>query len=352
MATVTELLQGGSGSGINIQGGGSNSGRVAQNTIPISTLQPTADINFYQPAVSGSAVESTNVGGGGGSTATPAATVDPYAGTIFGSTSGYNAALQNYNSAKDSTMNSITDAIGTSGNKYNSSILDYLDSRRQQQNTIDSNSTQNLLAKLSGMQSIMDMVGNGVQSSGVLLANKNAGSSSGGDAIARAYGTLGRQQASTVGNQFAQGQDKINTDQTNLGIADAIQTRHSQEDKTNTINDIVNSARTQLAALNQNAVYASLPDQINIEAKIAEIKQQALEALSKYDSVLSGGIAGQSPMSSDTVRANATRLLTSGVAPESEFNYTSEFPAQFQGTGQFASSLPIFISPSSRKQTV
>lgn len=317
------------------------SGSLGGSTIPVQgstvTPQPAASVT---PNLFGVSLVDNS-----GSDSSPSTYVDPYAGTIFGSTAGYNKAVSDYNATKDSTMASINDAIGTGGNKYNSSILDYLDARKQQQNTIDSSSVQNELAREQGQQGILDMVGNGIKSSGTILANKNSGASSAGDAIAHAYGTLGRQQATSVGNQFAQGQDKIATEQNNLILGDETQKRHSQEDKTSTINEIVNSARSQLSALNQAAMYASLPDRVDIESKIAEIKQQALDALTQYDSVLSSGISGQSPMGADAVRAKANSLLTAGTAPASAFDYTTEFPAQFANTGQFASSLPIFIAP-------
>lgn len=291
-----------------------------------------------------------NLGGNGGQPIAKATTVDPYAGTVFGSTAGYNKATADFNASQNSVNNSINDAVGSGASGYNSSILDYLAGRQQQQNTINSSSVQNELAREQGQQGIMDMVGNGIKSGGVVLANSNAGSSSAGEALARAYGTIGRQQSSSVGNQFAQGQSKIAADQNNLTLADATQARHTQEDKTNTINSIVSSARTQLASLNSAAQYASLPQRVDIENKIATIKQQAMDALSQYDSVLSGGIASQGPQSAEDVRASANKLLTAGTGPTNAFDYTTDVPTNLQGTGQFASSLPIFISPSARKQ--
>lgn len=348
--TLSGGLQGGGGAPI--QG----SSPVIQGSSP--NLQPAMTAQQLQPTVNpqdgGNYSFAPAAGGGGGGTAPAAAPVwvDPYAGTVFGSTAGYQKAVGDYNATKDSTMNSITDAIGAGGGKYNSSILDYLDQRKMQRNAIDSDAVQNELSREQGMQGILDMVGNGVRSSGTILANKNAGSSSAGEAIAHAYGTLGRQQATGVGNQFAQGQDKIATEENNLTLADATQTRHAGEDKTNTINDIVNSARSQLAALNQAAQYASLPDRVDIEGKIAEIKQQAMDALTKYDGVLSGGISGQVAMDPNGVRAKANGLLTAGTAPEHSFDFTTQFPAQFQDTGQFASNLPIFIAPKKQQQQI
>ena len=351
-SNVGNMLQG--GGSINLQGGSSSQ---VQSPITISAYQPAAGISVYQPAATADVYENSGSGGipiytgGGGSQQSAApAYVDPWAGTVFGSTAGYNKAVGDYGKQRDSMLNSINDATVNSGNKYNSSILDYLDSRKIQQNTINSNATQNELARQQGMSGIMDMVGNGVGSSGTLLGNKNAGSSSAGEAIARAYGTLGRQQASGVGNQFARGQEKIATDQGNLLLADETQKRHANEDKTSIINEIVNNARSQISALNSSGLYASLPGQLDIEAKAAEIRQNAINELAKYDSVLTNGISGQAPMSAEQIRARATSMLNAGTAPEDAFNYTTEFPAQFQGTGQFPSSLPIFVAPRKDKQ--
>lgn len=268
--------------------------------------------------------------------------VDPYTGTPFGSTAGYHKALADYTALKGNTMNSINSTIDQSSQGLHSSILDYLEGRGRQQSTIDSKSVQNELAREQGGQGILDMVGNGIRSGGVTLAHNNAGSSSGADALARAYSVLGRQQMSSVGNQFAQGQNEIQTDQNNLMATDATQIRHSEEDKTKTINSIVTDASDKLSRLNAAAANASLPDRVQIDQEIARIKQQALTALSSYDQELSQGISSQVPQSADATRAKANDLRVAGVAPENAFNFTAEAPAQFQNTGQFASSLPIF----------
>jgi len=354
-------------------GGGSTSGGAGNVLQPASSPAPTT---FNpQPAYSGSTQllqptvnhtinqggytysptsTSGSTTGSGGSPTSPQLFYD-YTGKSYTSSAAANAANANleadYSTLKNSTFASIGDAVTAGGQGYHSSIQDYLDNRKLQQNQIDSDSVQNELAREQGYQGVLDMVGNGIRSGGVILANNNAGSSSAGEALAHAYGLMGRQQMSGIGNQFAQGQNKINTEQNNLTAADATELRHAGEDKVNVINSIVTNARTQLAQLNQSAAYASLPDRVDIEAKIAEVKQQALDALSAYDSSLSGGISANTPMSSGDVRAKATSLLTAGVAPESSFDFTSSVPPELQGTGQFASELPIFISPSAKKQT-
>lgn len=280
----------------------------------------------------------------GGSTGGASTYVDPYAGTVFGSTAGYNQAVSDYNSNKDATFGLINNGISSAATGYGSSIQDYLDQEKQSQNVINNEGVQNELAHEQGTQGILDMVGNGIKSGGVILANDNAGSSSAGEALARAYGTLGRQQQSSVNNQTAQGQAKIDTDQENLTEANATETRHTQEDKVNTINSIVNDATSKIASLNQAASSASLPERLDIDAQIAQIKQQATTALSAYDSDLASGISANAPTTADQNQASATTLLNAGTAPEQPFDYSTDVPTALQGSGQFASSLPIFIA--------
>lgn len=259
-----------------------------------------------------------------------------------------NQATADFNSNKTSILGSINNGIDTSAGDYHNSILDYLDSQKQAQAGIDSESVQNELAREQGMQSITDMVGNGIKGGGVILANDGAGSSSAGDALAKAYGLIGRQQASGVGNQFAQGQDKVNTDQGNLVTSGATKVRDINQAKADTINTIVNNATTALGQLNQNAAYASIPERVQIDQQIATIKSQAMAALSAYDSELS---SSATPESQDAVRAKAASLLSAGTAPASQFNYTSDVPASLNNTGQFASSLPIFLAPNKKTNT-
>lgn len=265
--------------------------------------------------------------------------------TTNGTGAGTAAGSADFNSEKNSTLAGISGTIGSNAGDFGGSIQDYLDSRAQQQNSINNDAVQNELAREQGQQGILDMVGNGIKSGGVTLANSNAGTSSAGEALARAYGVLGRQQSSQVGNQFAQGQNKVNTEENNLLAGDVTEARHVTQSKTDTINNIVNNARSQLANLNYYAASANVSDRVNIEQQIAQVKQQAIDALSSYDSTLTNGVGGQAPKSSADVRQSAQSLLTAGTAPENPFNYTTQAPAQFQGTGQFASSLPIFVAP-------
>lgn len=259
---------------------------------------------------------------------------------------GPRAAQNQFNNEQASTMDSINSGIDTGAGDYNQGILDIVNGNKNSQAAINAQAVQNELAKSQGLQGVTDMVGNGIQGGGVVLDNDNAGTSSAADALARAYGVQGRQAASQVGNQYAQGQNTINTSQTALNNNETAQVGDLNQKKADTINSIVNTANQQLTYLNAIASSASLPDQINIAQQIASIKAQATSALSAYDGELSG--VNTTEIAQPAAQAQAQQLLTAGVAPTQAFNYTSQAPATLQNTGPAASDLPIYIAPSNK----
>lgn len=278
------------------------------------------------------------------SASTQSAPPDPY--QKWGGKAGYDTAVTDYNNLRGTTFGSIDRAVGQGGTDYKAGILGYLDGAKQTRRTLDSRYVQNELGRRQGAQGVTDMIGNGIRSAGVMAANAGGGSSeSAREAFARAYGTIGRQEMSGVNNQFAQGQTAIGADEENFAAANQSQTRKFEEGKIGTVNNIVNSAVAELTKLNERAASASLPDRVNIDAEVNRIKQQALQALSAYDSEMSNGIGGLKPKAASAVKSEAQQQLAAGVVPEDQFDYTSEIPLELQGTGDFASSLPIFVAP-------
>lgn len=321
-------------------GGGTNAGTVAgtmQGGVGNAAL---GSGTLSLPAKPAAAPAALGGGGGGGTTQTAPAALTPAQIAQAQATTDFNNNL--------GTINSTTGAsIAGAGSDYKNSVQDFLDSLTASQKGIDSEAVQNELARQNGHQGVLDMVHNGIQSGGTMIGNAGGGTSSAGEALARAYSLLGRQQESSVGNQAAQGQNKVNTDEAALVASAATGTRDTQQKKVDTINSIVSNAQQQLTYLNQQAAYASIPDRVNIDQQIATIRQQALDALGSYDAQLSAGVpAATSGMGQPAVQAKATQLQTAGVAPASEFNYTASTPMAFQDTGPFASGLPIFNAPS------
>lgn len=275
---------------------------------------------------------------------------DPYA--AWGGQAGYNQAVSDYGASSAQTNASINERIGSEGTKYGSGILDFIDQNRIGQNSINAKTVQNELSKQQGSAGVLETVGRGVRSGGVMLANKNASNSSAAEALARAWGDFGRREQTGVNNQFVNGQNSINNAQVEFGIQQAQGSRRLGEGKAQVINSIVGDAQTALSALNAQAASASLPDRVNIEQRKAEIRNQTLQALQQYDNQLTQGLSGIKQIDPNAARTQATSMRTAGVAATNPFNYTTDVPQSVQNTGPFASELPIFQYPGARKAEI
>jgi hypothetical protein len=269
-----------------------------------------------------------------------AVAADPYA--AYGGTAKFNQLKADFSGQKNNIMSGANDAINNAGTSIGSGILDLISSLSSGQRAIDSQAVQNELAKKQGLRGVMDHLGQGIRSGGVMLANKNAGDSSAAGALADAYGQIGRQEASQIGNQYAQGMEQVGLKQQDLSDQKDVGMRHIAENKTQVINNIVSDTQTKLAALDSAIAGASLPDRINIEGEKNNVRNQALAALQQYDQQLQQGVGNVHAQSQDDRMAKANELANAGVAPEGAYSFTEHGPAQFQGTGPFASSLPLF----------
>lgn len=315
---------------------------------------------------------STNPGTPSNNYHTPTPTISPSLTTehLYGSTGtdagtggAYSLAAPSYTTGQQSLLDSLPSSLsfirstaGSSANKsardYHTSILDFIDSLTSGQHTINQQGEQNELSRIQGTRGVLGMVGQGIKSGGTLLANRNAGTSSATEALARAYGTLGRSQQAGVNNQYAQGQNAIQNTQDAFNLQTTKGVRDLQTGEKDAVDQIVQDAQTKLADLDSQLINASLPDRINIEAEKQKIRDNALATLGQYDSSLTSGVAGVTPATADANRLSAQQLSVAGTPVNNPFDFTSAVPAQFQGTGQFASDLPIFTYPYKSKQTV
>lgn len=272
---------------------------------------------------------------------------DPYA--PFGGAGGYSTLTQGFADQKNNIYTGANDAATNAGVGINGSILDLVSGLKSGQQAIDNKAINNELAKRQGVAATYDMVGRGIRSGGVLLANKNASDSSAAEAVARAYGDMGRRQLSSVGQQYELGNRDVTQSQAAFDEQRAAGVRHIQDSKTQVVNQIVTDARNQLAALNAAMAYATVPDRIAIEQEKETIKNQVLGKLQQYDQQLTTAAGSVVPSSAENRRTQAGQLQVAGQAPADAFSYTTQAPAEFQNSGPFASQLPIFTLP--KKQT-
>jgi hypothetical protein len=256
----------------------------------------------------------------------------------------------------------FTDALGivhsTAGgaadsgyNSLNRSIQDYIAGLNENQIGRNNQTIQNYIAKQAGTQGILNMVGQGIRSGGVMLSNKNAADSSATEGIAGAYGQMGRGQLADVGNQFAEAQNQVD-----LSQAADVRGLHNKESQlpsqvSDTVNGIVNSAQQQLAAIDGQMAGLSLPDRVNMEAEKQKIKNEVVAKLQGFDQILSSqGNATLAAPDQNALQQQAAQQFAAGRGPTNAFNFDTAPAAQFQNTGPFASGLPIFTFPQSSKK--
>jgi len=266
---------------------------------------------------------------------------DPYA--QWGGQAKYQALVDGFNSQKSNIYGSATDSANGINAEFGNSIDAFLSSNRTAQAVIDKNAAKNYLAKQQGVAGIMGSVGRGIRSSGVMLANKNAGNSSAAGAIAAAIGNQGQRQMADVGNQFALGQDDIKTAQTNFAEQQRLGANQIRTTKQSKINELVLSARDKFAQLDAAMANASLPGRIAIDQEREKVRQQVVGQLQGLDTQLNTGIASIQAQSEDQRMEEASRLGKEGRDLGADaFQYSTEIPLEQQNTGPFASELPLF----------
>ena len=266
---------------------------------------------------------------------------DPY--QQWGGQTAYNNLVNQFNTSKGGIYTSANQAGGNLGYELGTGIDSLVRGGRSNQRNIDSQASRNILAKDQASKGIVNMVGRGIKSAGVMLAGKNAGSSSAAQALANAYGDQGRRQMGTVGNQFALGEEDVRLKQVDQDEQMAYGSQNIRESKANSVNKIVNEAREKFASLDAWAQDKSLPQRIAAEQEKEAVRSQLLAQLQSYDQRLATEVGGIKASSIDQRREEAARLGREGTdLGEGAFNYTTEVPGQFQGTGDYASSLPLF----------
>lgn len=308
------------------------------------TVQHTPGIDYYHNpgGVTASQINAPGGGGGGGFSAPAAprpAPVDPYA--KYGGRAAYDSQVNNFNTQKQGVLDSTNNAISMGGQKYNQNILNFLDSLKASQRGVDQAGLNNEMKYQQGSTDVNNAVGNGLQSAAVMLSSRNASNSSAARGFADAYGKLGRQEMSKVGNQYELGNRDVQSQQQAVDESKTAGIRNLGFDKDNMISSIVDEASRSLTALDAQIAGADLPTRIAIEQEKQTIRNNAVNQLGQFDSVLHQGAAGVHGMDNSSRRAEAHRLRMSGQADPSLFDYG--VASEIEGPQvEDASQLPLF----------
>lgn len=326
------------------------SGKITANMSPSVLFTPGGTT----AGISGGGGSFASIPSGGGDTSGGGDYYVPQRDTTYdqwGGRTNYDNLINNFNTQKDNSINSVYAAGDAFGTQYGRNITDWLENLGMGQRKIDAKAANNDLAKLQGVQGVQGMVGRGIRSSQTMLGNKNAGDSSAAGAIANAYGQQGRRQLANIGNQYEQGNQEIKLDQEGFDITANQGMRGLLGSKEDKINELTNSAQQQLAALDAQIAGQSLPNRIAIEQEKNTVKQNLIQKLQAFDNQLTQGRQGVQATTADQRREEAQRLAGLGTdLGAGAFDFTTEMPGQFQGVGPAGGALPLFTLGRNRKR--
>lgn len=297
---------------------------------------PNGNVKTAVATFSPDTVVSTPINGGGGTQ--QAAYVDPFA--AWGGQAQYNAAVGTIDSGLNNIRQSGTDAFGKSYNDLHQNLLNAARGFSDTQGTINNNRANNELSRMNSIQDILGYVRQGLQQGGSRLAANNATESSATGALQRAYNQIGSQKTRSVNNQAGLKTAEIDQSQQQLGT----QIQRAKDDlvttRNNTVNDIGNNVRNQLAALDQQAIGLSLPGRIAIDQEKQNIVNQGMAQLQQLDQYFNDQLGQLHQLTPEETAARAVALQQAGAASSNPFNLG--LAGQQEVSGPAIDQLPLF----------
>ena len=253
--------------------------------------------------------------------------------------------MNQFGTAAGDIRRSAQDQLGSSFNQQKGSILDYFQGDvLTGQNALNTRRTNAEMSRNAGSRDIMGMVGRGIQGGNVMLANKNASSSSAKGQIARAYGQLGNQENVKLQGGYASELQDIGDQQGQLDTqVNTFATRKMDEWKATQADSIANAVRDQLAQLNMAAQGADLGTLFQIEQEKQAIKDQAMQKFSELDGIIAAERAKITPLSVQDARGRAMQNEQLGQGAPQMFDFNSQVAApQMRQASQ--ADLPLYSS--------
>lgn len=267
------------------------------------------------------------------------------------SNTGSNTDPNPYNTQQQSFLNGISGALGNihqggrdaftnAGNNLQNSANGILSSFSTGQQNIDQGRQNNELGRMNATQDLLGYIRSGLRQGGSRIASMNAGDSSAPDALARAYNQVGAQRQRGINNQAGVvGRNiDIQQNQQKKGLQDQLQSFNLTRD--NFVNNISQSVRNSLAALNQQAAGLSLPDQLNVEQQKQQIIDEGMGQLQSIDNWLQQQTSAISPMDAEQVTLGARQLQQAGSASPNQFAVNPINQQMIQGPQ--VDQLPLF----------
>lgn len=230
-------------------------------------------------------------------------------------------------------------------NKYQNDTQKWLATLQNTQDDINSGLANNALNLRRSMGNIASGIRQGIKSGGVQLANMNAVDSGAAEAMARAYATMGNQQAGDANNEAALAANEFGTQQVKLnrdrdeGVAGFDREREAE------LSRIRGDLHNKLAALDAEAAGKGINGVVDMNI-VNAVVNQAVAQLAAVDNIRKQRLGGISAF--DAARANqeAARMDEMGMEGSSPFSAGTEGIAFGQGgespMGAATSQLPQY----------
>ena len=225
------------------------------------------------------------------------------------------------------TQQGYTDAANQSAtdvrNKYQGDVQKFLATIQNGQDDINSGMANNALNLRRSMANIAGGIRQGIKSGGVQLANMNATDSGAADAMARAYATMGNQQAGDANNEAALKEAELNTQQVKLnrdrdeGVAGFDRERDAE------VNRIRGDLRNKLAILDAQGAAEGVNGVVDMGI-VDRVINQAVAQLAAVDQMRGQRLAGINALDKAGANAKAAEMDVAGMEGTSPFSAGTE----------------------------
>lgn len=267
---------------------------------------------------------------------TPQAPSSPTGSTgVIGSDGRWYASAATATAAKakttrrniQTTQTGYTDAANQSAtdvrNKYQSDVQKFLATIQNGQDDINGGMANNALNLRRSMSNIAGGIRQGIKSGGVQLANMNATDSGAADAMARAYATMGNQQAGDANNEAALKEAELTTNQVKLnrdrdeGVAGFDRERDAE------VNRIRGDLRNKLAILDAQGAAEGVNGAVDMGI-VDRVISQAVQQLAAVDAMRNQRLGGVQALDKAGANAKAAEMDVAGMEGTSPFSAGTE----------------------------
>lgn len=253
----------------------------------------------------------TTPSGGGGSVAGSSTYSGPSAAQI-----AENNRISNVNASAGVAQNGLI-AGGNQSRadntlKYGNDSGDFTTQIQGGQNTINTGRANNELNLRRTMSGIAQGIRQGIRSGGVNLANMNALDSGAADAMARAYATVGNQQANDAGNQSQLKGNELDASQVTLDQQKAAGLNKLHGWRQNETQRVSQKLWDDLSTLEQSTKAQGGSFGVDMGARDRIISQAAAE-LDAVDAITNNSLQQLHGYTPDEARAKAMEMDTAGA---------------------------------------